>query len=51
MDANPEPYVQMFLNIQRPHQSEVAESVLLRELAYTFRRDIWIGKRFPEVFY
>ncbi|WP_235526313.1 hypothetical protein [Nostoc piscinale] len=27
MDANPELYVQMFLNIQRPHYSEVAESV------------------------
>jgi phosphatidylserine/phosphatidylglycerophosphate/cardiolipin synthase-like enzyme len=51
MDANPELYVQMFLNIQRPHNSKVAESILLREFADTFRRDIWIGKRLPEVFY
>ncbi len=51
MDANPELYVQMFLNIQRPHNSEVAESILLREFADTFRRDIWAGNRLPEVFY
>ncbi|MBC1214192.1 phospholipase [Trichormus variabilis ARAD] len=51
MDANPELYVQMFLNIQRPHHSEVSESVLLREFAHTFRRDIWVGERLPEVYY
>ncbi|MEH1835049.1 MAG: phospholipase D-like domain-containing protein [Nostoc sp.] len=51
MDTNPELYVQMFLNIQRPHHSKVAESVLLREFAHTFRRDIWTGNRLPEVFY
>lgn len=51
MDANPELYVQMFLNIQRPHHSEVPESVLLREFAHTFRRDIWPGERLPEVYY
>ncbi|UKO98350.1 DISARM system phospholipase D-like protein DrmC [Nostoc sp. UHCC 0870] len=51
MDANPELYVQMFLNIQRPHHSEVAESVLLREFARTFRCDIWVGERLPEVYY
>ncbi|AFY45241.1 DISARM system phospholipase D-like protein DrmC [Nostoc sp. PCC 7107] len=51
MDANPELYVQMFLNIQRPHHSEVAESVLLREFAHTFRCDIWVGERLPEVYY
>ncbi|MDM9383351.1 DISARM system phospholipase D-like protein DrmC [Chlorogloeopsis sp. ULAP01] len=51
MDANPELYVQMFLNIQRPHHSEVPESVLLREFAHTFRHDIWAGERLPEVYY
>ncbi len=51
MDANPELYVQMFLNIQRPHHSELPESVLLREFADTFRRNIWAGQRLPEVYY
>ncbi len=51
MDANPELSVQMFLNIQRPHHSELPELVLLREFAHTFRRDIWTGERLPEVFY
>lgn len=51
MDANPELHVQMFLNIQRPHQSKVAESILLREFADTFRHDIWSGKRLPKLFY
>ncbi|MEB3214638.1 MAG: hypothetical protein VKN72_00035 [Nostocales cyanobacterium 94392] len=30
MEVDPELDVQMFLNIQRPHQSKVAESILLR---------------------
>lgn len=51
MEANPELHVQMFLNIQRPHNSEAAESILLREFADIFRRDIWIGKKLPSVFY
>lgn len=51
LDANPDLQVQMFLNVQRPHHSQVAESILLREFADSFRQDIWSGKRLPEVFY
>ncbi|MCU0532926.1 MAG: DISARM system phospholipase D-like protein DrmC [Hydrococcus sp. Prado102] len=51
MDANPALEVRMFLNIQRPYQSQVAESVLLREFTETFRDNIWTGRRLPEVFY
>lgn len=51
MDGEPELNVRMFVNIKREHGSEVAESVLVREFAETFRKDIWPGKRLPEVFY
>lgn len=51
MDANPELHVQMFLNIKRPHQSKVAESILLTEFAHTFQHDIWTGERLPKIFY
>jgi len=51
MDAIPELEVKMFLNIQRPYQSEISESILLREFAQNFRDYIWTGKRFPLVFY
>lgn len=51
MDTNPKLQVRMFLNVQRPHNSQVADAILLREFADTFRRDIWQGQRLPEVFY
>jgi hypothetical protein len=51
MDLNPELNVRMFLNVNRPHNSEVPTSTLLREFASTFRQDIWPGKRLPEVFH
>lgn len=51
MDTDPKLQVRMFLNVQRPHNSEVADAILLREFANTFRRDIWQGQRLPEVFY
>ncbi|AKG21297.1 DISARM system phospholipase D-like protein DrmC [Calothrix sp. 336/3] len=51
MDANSELNVRMFLNVQRPHNNQQPESILLREFATTFRKQIWMGKRFPLVFY
>ncbi len=51
MDTNPKLQVRMFLNVQRPHNSEVADAILLREFDNSFRRDIWQGQRLPEVFY
>ncbi|WP_199192321.1 DISARM system phospholipase D-like protein DrmC [Chlorogloea sp. CCALA 695] len=51
MDANPQLEVQMFLNIHRPHGSQVVDLILLREFANTFRQEIWLGKRLPQVFY
>ncbi|GAP96581.1 phospholipase D/transphosphatidylase [Leptolyngbya sp. NIES-2104] len=51
MDSDPSLRVRMFLNVQRPHGSDEPESILLQKFANTFRRDIWTGKRLPEVFY
>lgn len=51
MDANPQLEVQMFLNIHRPHGSQVADSILLREFANTFRQEVWSGRRLPQVFH
>jgi phosphatidylserine/phosphatidylglycerophosphate/cardiolipin synthase-like enzyme len=51
MDVNPALRVRMFLNVQRPHGNEEPETVLLRRFMDTFRRDIWVGNRLPEVFY
>jgi hypothetical protein len=51
MDIIPELEVKIFINIQRPYQSQIAESILLREFAEHFRHNIWTGKRFPFLFY
>jgi phosphatidylserine/phosphatidylglycerophosphate/cardiolipin synthase-like enzyme len=51
MDDNPSLQVRMFLNVQRPHQNQEPESVLLRRFADTFRKEIWTGNRLPEVFH
>jgi phosphatidylserine/phosphatidylglycerophosphate/cardiolipin synthase-like enzyme len=51
MDANLALRVRMFLNVQRPHGNEEPETVLLKRFMDTFRRDIWVGNRLPEVFY
>lgn len=51
MEANPELKVRMFLNVNRPHNSEVPTSDLLREFATSFRHEIWPGTNLPEVFH
>ncbi|HEY9695837.1 MAG TPA: DISARM system phospholipase D-like protein DrmC [Trichocoleus sp.] len=51
MDINPLLRVRMFLNVQRPYSNDEPETVLLKRFAVTFRKDIWVGNRLPEVFY
>lgn len=51
MDTNPGLSVRMFLNIQRPYQSQTPASELLKEFAHKFRTELWPGKRLPEVFH
>ena len=41
----------MFLNVKRTHNNKLPESTLLKEFADTFRQEIWMGQRLPEVFY
>ncbi len=52
MDREPELEVRFFLNVHRKgFKNETSESVLLREFAGTFRREIWPGERLPQVFH
>jgi len=51
MDMNLALQVRMFLNVQRPHGNDEPETVLLKRFMETFRKDIWVGSRLPEVFY
>ncbi len=43
--------VRIFLNVHRPYQDLTSESILLRQFAEFFRRDIWSGNKLPEVFH
>lgn len=51
MDANPKLSVRMFLNIKRPYNSKTPTQNLLREFSENFRKNVWAGKRLPEVFH
>ncbi|MEB3281411.1 MAG: DISARM system phospholipase D-like protein DrmC [Lyngbya sp.] len=51
MDRNPNLKVQMFLNVQRPYQSNISDRDLLKEFARLFKNEIWPGQRLPEVFH
>jgi len=51
MDADSGLRVRMFLNIQRPHGNDESEAILLQRFAKTFRKEIWVGNRLPDVFY
>jgi phosphatidylserine/phosphatidylglycerophosphate/cardiolipin synthase-like enzyme len=51
MDENLDLRVRMFLNIQRPYQNKTPDSVLLREFADDFCKQVWPGQRRPEVFH
>lgn len=51
LDIMPNLQVRMFLNIQRPFKSDISEAVLVKEFAEKFPKEIWPGRRLPEVFY
>jgi phosphatidylserine/phosphatidylglycerophosphate/cardiolipin synthase-like enzyme len=51
LDQRPAFQVRMFLNIPRPHGSQIKETELLHNFASTFQQKVWPGKRLPEVFY
>lgn len=51
MDAEPALKVTLFVNVHRKYRNETPGTILLREFADTFRKDIWPGARLPEVFY
>lgn len=51
MDNNSTFQVRMFLNVQRPHNSDEPDSNLLRKFTATFCNEIWFGQRYPDVFY
>lgn len=51
MDANPTLSCRMFLNIARRPGDERADSESLRDFAEGFRRDVWPGRRLPQVYY
>lgn len=49
---NPILQVRLFVNISRPYrQNNKSDATLIREFAETFRNKIWLGDRYPEVFY
>ncbi len=51
MDADPQLSVRMFLNVKRQYNDPTSAQTLLREFSETFRRQVWPGQRFPEVFH
>ena len=52
MDEKPNLQVHLFVNIKRPFgRNQESDAALLRKFVETFQRDIWRGKRIPEVFY
>lgn len=51
MDTHSSLQVRMFFNVKRPHRDQTPESTILREFAETFRNQIWLGNRLPEVFH
>ena len=51
MDETPSLSVRVFANIHRKHLDSTPAAVLVREFAARIRRQVWPGKRLPEVFY
>ena len=51
MDTEPDLRVRLFVNVHRKQRDGIADAVVLREFADTFRHDLWPGKRLPETFY
>jgi phosphatidylserine/phosphatidylglycerophosphate/cardiolipin synthase-like enzyme len=51
MDQSPELQVQMYLDIQRPHQDQSSATELIRAFAERFVRNEWPGRRLPKLYY
>ena len=51
LDAEPNLRVRLFVNVHLERRDEIADAVLLRKFADTFRHEQWPGERLPEVFY
>ncbi|MEI6380673.1 MAG: DISARM system phospholipase D-like protein DrmC [Cyanobacteriota bacterium ELA615] len=51
MDSDSKLVVRMFLNVNRKYGNKTSSSILLREFAETFRKEIWPGNRLPQVFH
>lgn len=51
MDTFPDLQVRIFLNVHRPYQDLTPESILLRQFAEFFRKEIWNGSKLPELFH
>jgi len=51
MSIFPELKVQIFVNVHRLHQDKTPDSVLLRQFADSFRKEIWTSNKLPDLFH
>ena len=51
MDAEPSLTVRVFANVHRKHLDDTPSATLVREFATHIRKQVWPGKRLPEVFF
>jgi hypothetical protein len=51
MSTFPDLQVQIFVNVHRLHQDKTPDSVLLRQFAESFRKEIWTGNKLPQLFH
>ena len=51
MSTFPDLQVQIFVNVHRLYQDKTPDSVLLRQFAESFRKEIWTGNKLPELFH
>ena len=51
MSTFPDLQVQIFVNVHRLHQDKTPDSILLRQFAESFRNEIWISSKLPQVFH
>lgn len=47
----PDLQVQIFVNVHRLHQDKTPDSILLRQFAESFRKEIWTGNKLPQLFH
>lgn len=51
MEEFPTLSVRMFINVSRKYREEAPDLILVQQFSEMFRKEIWPGKRYPEVFY